>query len=220
MTYLHITTCKHQPQHHPNCTCQVQQYPWHEINGFVLQKHGNTNITLSSLFICKTYDLCIKHLSKYKILGLDQIPNSILKNMPTRFHYMLFLLFIHYYKQQSIPPSQKTSNTILLYKKGHLYQLSNHCLIALANTIYELVTFILTTLLSFLGEKYQILHDSQEGFHQKRCTSRQIQILITALEDARFITQDIYLLFIDFTNAFGSINHAKLHAIMFDLGFP
>jgi hypothetical protein len=32
--------------------------------------------------------------------------------------------------------------------------------------------------------------------------------------------KDIYLLFIDFTNAFGSLDHARLLAIMYDLGFP
>ena len=40
------------------------------------------------------------------------------------------------------------------------------------------------------------------------------------LEDAKFTTQDIYLLYIDFTNAFGSIDHARLLAIMIDLGYP
>jgi hypothetical protein len=40
------------------------------------------------------------------------------------------------------------------------------------------------------------------------------------LEDARFTSQDIYLLYIDYTNAFGSIDHARLLAIMLDLGYP
>ena len=38
------------------------------------------------------------------------------------------------------------------------------------------------------------------------------------LEDAKFTTQDIYLLYIDFTKVFGSIDHAKLLTIMTDLG--
>jgi hypothetical protein len=101
---------------------------------------------------------------------------------------MLFLLFTHCYKQQSIPSSWKNSNTILLYKKGQSYQLSNHRPIALANTIYKLFTSTLTTLLSSYGETYQILHNSQEGFRQERCTSRQIQTIIVALEDTRFTT--------------------------------
>jgi ribonucleotide reductase alpha subunit len=140
--------------------------------------------------------------------------------MPDRFHNMLFLLFSHCYKQQSKPSSWKNSNTILLYKKGHPFHLFNNRPIALANTIYKLFTSIHTTMLSSYGEKYQILHNSQEGFCQERCTSRQIQTLIAALEDAQFTTQDIYLLFIDFTNAFGSIDHAQFLAIMFDLGYP
>ena len=45
-------------------------------------------------------------------------------------------------------------------------------------------------------------------------------MLIAALEDSKFSSQDIYLLYIDFTNAFGSIDHARLLAIMEDLGYP
>jgi hypothetical protein len=70
------------------------------------------------------------------------------------------------------------------------------------------------------GEILQILQNSQEGFRQERCTSRQLQTLIVALEDSRFTQQDIYLLYIDFKNAFGSIDHARLLAIMADLGYP
>jgi hypothetical protein len=64
------------------------------------------------------------------------------------------------------------------------------------------------------------MHDSQEGFRAERGTSRQLQVLIAALEDARFTNQDIFILYIDFKNAFGSIDHARLLAIMKDLGYP
>ena len=48
----------------------------------------------------------------------------------------------------------------------------------------------------------------------------QIQMLIVALEDARLTNKDIYLTYIDFKNAFGFIDHARLFAIMTDLGYP
>ena len=111
----------------------------------------------------------------------------------------------------------------LLYsytKKGNPHHLTNHRPIALANTIYKLFTSTLTSLLSAYGEKHQILHDSQEGFRAERCTARQLQTIIAALEDARFTNQDIYVLYIDLKNAFGSIDHARLLAIMKDLGYP
>jgi hypothetical protein len=44
--------------------------------------------------------------------------------------------------------------------------------------------------------------------------------LIATLEDSKLTQQDIYLLYIDFKNTFGSIDHARLLAIMADLGYP
>jgi hypothetical protein len=114
---------------------------------------------------------------------------------------------------------ENQSNSLTIQKKNPS-QLTNHIRIALANTIYKFYTSTLTSILSTYGEKYQILHDSQEGFRAKRSTSKQIQLLIGALEDARLTNQDIYILYIDFKNAFGSLDHARLLAIMKDLGYP
>ena len=83
-------------------------------------------------------------------------------------------------------------------KKSDPAQLTNHRPIALANTIYKLYTSTLTSILSAYGEKHQIMHDSQKGFRAERGTSRQLQLLIAALEYARFTNQDIYILYIDF----------------------
>jgi hypothetical protein len=96
----------------------------------------------------------------------------------------------------------------------------NHIPIALANTLYKFFTSIIIAQLANYGEKYQILQNNQEGFRQERCTFRQLQTLIAALEDSRLTQQDIYLLYIDFKNAFGSIDHARLLAIMADLSYP
>jgi hypothetical protein len=198
----------------------VRQYPWHDLDGYTIERRGDPHIPLHTYFDQETYDLCLKNLSNNKAPGPDKIPNSILKNMSPRFHKLLFLFFKHCYKQQQIPASWKTSLTILLYKKGNPSQLANHRPIALANTIYKLYTSTLTSILSAYGETHQILHDSQEGFRAERGTSRQLQVLIAALEDARFTNQDIFILYIDFKNAFGSIDHARLLAIMKDLGYP
>jgi hypothetical protein len=86
--------------------------------------------------------------------------------------------------------------------------------------MYKLFTNTFTSLLSTYGDKHQILHSSQEGFRQEQCISRQLQLIIGALEDAKFSNQDIYLLYIDFKNAFGSIDYACLLAIMTTLGYP
>jgi hypothetical protein len=215
-----IPTCQYQPTHNCECVCTVRQCPWHDLSGFVLEKRGDIHASISNTFDRSTYDICLKYLGNNKAPGPDNIPNSILKNMPHQFHDLLFLLFQQCYKQQQIPTSWKTSLTILLYKKSDPTILTNHRPIALANTIYKFFTSTITAQLANYGEKHQILQNSQEGFRQERCTSRQLQTLIAALEDSRLTQQDIYLLYIDFKNAFGSIDHARLLVIMADLGYP
>ena len=139
-----------------------------------MDKRGNPQTPLHTYLDQETYNLCLKNLSNNKTPRPDKIPNSILKNMPDSFHRILFLFFTHCYKLKQIPTSWKISLTILLYKKSDPSLLSNHRPIALANTIYKLFTSTLTLILSTYGERHQILHDSQEGFRAKRCTSRQL----------------------------------------------
>jgi hypothetical protein len=50
-------------------------------------------------------------------------------------------------------------------------------------------------------------------------TTRQLQAIIASLEDSRFINKDIFITYMDFENGFGSIDHARLLAIMIDLGY-
>jgi hypothetical protein len=150
------------------------------------------------MFDRNTYDLCLKYLGNNKAPGPDNIPNSILKNMPTQFHNLLYLVFHQCHKQQQIPASWKTSLTILLYKKSDPSIFTNHRPIALANTTYKFFTSTITAQLASYGKKHQIIQNSQEGFRKERCTSKQLQTLITTLEDSKLTQQNIYLLYIDF----------------------
>ena len=36
-----IPTCHFLPNHPLQCTCGVRQYPWHDIDGFIIDKRGN-----------------------------------------------------------------------------------------------------------------------------------------------------------------------------------
>ena len=212
--------CDDITDHPSTCLCAVRKYPWHLHQGIILEKKGNSNTQISNHFTREVYDCCIKRLTKGKTPGPDNIPNDIIKALPTPWQNLLYLFFKQCYKQRKIPKYWKHSKTILLQKKKTPTHLTNYRPIALANTIYKLYTSTLTTLLTNYGEKHRILHFSQEGFRPQINTSRQLQTIIATLEDARLTTKDIYLTYIDFRNAFGSIDHARLLAIMEDLGYP
>ena len=188
-----IPTYHYQNTHPLHCTYGVSQNPWHDLEGYTIDKRGEPQTPSHTYFDQETYDFCFENLSNNKAPGPDKIPNSILKNMPPRFYKLLFLFLKHCYKQKQIPASWKTSLTTLLYKNCNSLQLTNHRPIALANTMYKLYTNTLTSIISAYGERYQILHDRQERFTAERNTSRQIQLLIAVLNDARLTYQDIYI---------------------------
>jgi len=60
--------------------------------------------------------------------------------MPEAFHDAMHTLLVHVGNSCKPPISWKTSNTILLYKKGDPLTVKNYRPIALANTIYKLWT--------------------------------------------------------------------------------
>jgi hypothetical protein len=212
--------CTHPHIHNNRCTCAARQYPWHDLDGFTLEKRGTPSIPATTLFSREIYDECVSRLTKGKATGPDYIPNEIIKTLQPQYHDLLYKFFQLSYQVKRLPDSWKQSNTILLHKKDDTTILSNFRPISLACTIYKLFTSTLTTIISNYGEQHQILNDSQEGFRGERNTTRQIQMLLSTLEDAKYTNQDIYILYIDFKNAFGSIDHARLLAIMEDLGYP
>jgi hypothetical protein len=51
------TTCHYQENHPNQCTCAVKQYPWHDIDGFILEKRRTPNIPIYTYFTREVYDL-------------------------------------------------------------------------------------------------------------------------------------------------------------------
>ena len=93
-----VPTCHYQPDHMQQCICGVRQYPWHDLNGYIIEKRGDPITPLHTYLDQATYDICLKNLTNGKIPGPDNIPNAILKFMSSRFHKLLLLFFTHCYK--------------------------------------------------------------------------------------------------------------------------
>ena len=196
----------------------VRDYPW-EKDGMRLAKKGDTSPMMQA-YSKELYYEHVRKLPTHKAPGPDEVPNEVLRLMPHEFHECLADLMRHIGNTGHTPNSWKTSNTILLYKKGDPRIVKNHRPIALARTVYKLWTSMVTTMMSDYAEDRGMLHSSQEGFRRHRNTERQLQVLVGLLEDAKLSKQDIWVLYIDFTNAFGSVDHPRLLAILEDLGFP
>ena len=88
-----VPTCYRQPDHAQQCIYGVRQYPWHDLNGYTIEKHGDALTPLHTYLDQETYDICLKNSANGKTFGPEKIPNAILKNMPPKFHKLLLLFF-------------------------------------------------------------------------------------------------------------------------------
>ena len=119
-----------------------------------------------------------------------------------------------------VPDRWKESHKVLLYKKGDPAAVGNYRPIGLLNTVYKLYTAVITDVLAEYAEARGMLSEGQEGFRQARTTARQLQVLTGVIEDSRDRGTDLLVLYVDFVNAFGSVDHRRLLATMRLLGVP
>ena len=120
----------------------------------------------------------------------------------------------------TMPKAWKGSQTVFLHNKGSKHDLGNWRPIALANTLYKLWTGVIAECLYKYAEHFNILSSAQEGFRKQKNTIWQLQNVMNIDSDAKISQQDLYLLCVDFSSAFNTIDHDKLLCIMHDLGFP
>ena len=61
-----VPTCYYLPNRPPECTCAIRQYPWHDLEGLILEKWNDPQISLYTYFDLETYNLCPKNLANNK----------------------------------------------------------------------------------------------------------------------------------------------------------
>ena len=175
---------------------------------------------IGHLYSRGVYDAAKDKLPGRKAPGLDGVPNEVLQHLPAEFHDAMHALFVTLWRLQVTPKEWKTSLTILLYNKDDPHEVKNHRPIGLLNTVYKLWTAVVTRCLALFVERNHLLSDAQEGFRPERNTTRQLQRLIMAFEDARVSDSPIYALYVDFVNAFGSVDHRRMAQIMEMQAYP
>ena len=140
-------------------------------------------------------------------------------NLPEELLTTIHDLFVLRYMTGSTPASSKTSRTVLLYKKVDPPDIKNCRPIALADTLPKLYIGLLTDCMTDYAEHHDILSTSQEGFRRGNGIARQLLMMQNVLSDAKLVGEDIYLMYVDFSSVFNTIDHDKLLIIMYDLAF-
>ena len=194
-----------------------REYPWEKSNldpyRITTRVHIAEEKGLCTLELLKDklrFLKRIRSLARNKAPGKDGIPNEILMNLPEELVTAIHDLFVLRYMTGSTPASSKQSRTVLLYKKEDPLDIKKYRPIALADTLTKLYTGLLTDCMTDYAEHNDILSTSQEGFRRAKGTARQLLMMQNVLSDAKLFGEDIYLMYVDFSSAFNTIDHDKL----------
>ena len=155
-----------------------------------------------------------------KAPGPDGIPIEIYKHWGAQLVNQFMTIFRSIWDQEKVPQYFKDANIAHIYKmKGDGACCDNHRVISLLATAGKVLSKIITNrLVSSVTEKF--LPETQCGFRSGRST---VDMLFTARqiqEKCRKQQRDLYLVFIDLTKAFDTVNRECLWALLRKIGCP
>lgn len=150
----------------------------------------------------------ITFLPNHKAPGPDGITNETLKLLDNHtISHIAHTMALVYTTGIALPSHLTHSHTIIIPKNEDTQYPKNYRPISLANTIYKLYTKTITEALTNICETNNILNTTQEGFREDKNTIRQLRNLTNIIEDAHIHRQDLYILYVDFKEAFSRVPH-------------
>ena len=149
-------------------------------------------------------------MSSGKAPGPDGIPADVFKHGGMKLTRKLTSLLKRMWSEETVPRDFRNANVIHLYKrKGNRAQCDNHrgtSLLASAGKILGRV--LLNRLTEQLLDK--VLPESQCGFRSRRGTADMVFTARQLQEKCREQHQDLYVVFVDLTKAFDTVNRDGL----------
>ena len=179
------------------------------------------NPSLDALPTLEEVTLSIKQLTSGKAPGADGIPPDIFKHGGTCIAEELLRLFTLIWEEGKVPQDFRDADLVHLYKnKGDSKCCDNHRGISLLCIVGKIFARLQLNRLSDHIYNMGLIPESQCGFRPGRGTVDMVFSLRQIQEKCRLYSVDLYLLFIDLTKAFDTINRPGLWAILEKIGCP
>jgi hypothetical protein len=160
----------------------------------------------------------LRGLKNNKAPGVDMIAAELIKKGGPKLEEHLYQLIRNIWDKETLPKEWKMGIIVPILKKGDKTKCENYRGITLLNTAYKVFSSILYARLLRYTES--ILGEYQCGFRPNRSTIDHIHLMRQTMEKAYEYNMILYHVFIDFKQAFDSINREKmLHALKL-LGIP
>lgn len=162
--------------------------------------------------------MAVEMLKGGKAPGKDTITAEFLKKGGITLMVNLKQLINKIWREETIPKAWQVSILCLMYKKGDVMNCLNYRGISLLNTTYKVLSNIILNRLKPYSK--EIVGEYQAGFTAGKSTTDQIHVIKQITEKSHELDKDVYLLFVDFKQAYDSIARSTLCNVMAQLGIP
>ena len=161
----------------------------------------------------------IQELSSGMSPGFDGIPGEIYKHGGAHLVRKLTKLFQNVWNQDEVPQEFKDASIVHLYKrKGNKHCCDNHRGISLLSIAAKILArVILNRILHLVDSVYP---ESQCGFRAGRGTTDMIFASRQTQEKAGDLNQNLYMVFVDLTKAFDTVNRDAFWKVLHKFGCP
>lgn len=161
---------------------------------------------------------CIRHLNNNKAPGLDTITSELLKAGGPVLEERLYMLIKRIWAAEEMPQEWHLGIIVPIFKKGDKTVCSNYRGITILSAAYKIFSGVLYMRLMKYAE--EILGEYQCGFRPNRSTADQIHLMRQTLERAYEYDINLHHLFVDYKQAFDSVNRKRILCSMQILGVP
>ena len=168
----------------------------------------------------------LKHLlgklANGRAAGPDEVPYELLKAAPEELFHSLHECINAILVEGRSPPADWLGGLVRFLPKpgGDPLEPMAYRPVCLLMTVYKILSAIVNDLLYRLCEQHGLLENSQEGFRRLRCTQRQVQSLHWEIEDAARSGSPLFIAYLDFENAFNSVDHEAVWRWLSELNIP
>ena len=181
----------------------------------------DTNQSIDALPTLEEVSLSIKQLTCGKAPGEDGIPPDVYKHGGPALAEQLLKLFTQIWEEGEVPQEFRDATIIHMYKnKGDRACCDNHRGISLLCIAGKILARLLLNRLNKHIDDIGLVPESQCGFRSGRGTADMVFALRQIQEKCMLHSQDLYLLFIDLTKAFDTVNREGLWCILERAGCP
>lgn len=162
--------------------------------------------------------LVVRNMKNNKAPGRDLITAELFKYGGETVMCELHKLVCRAWENEELPEDWKLGTICPIFKKGDRLQCSNYRGISLLNVAYKVFSTLIQRRLSVYAE--EILEEYQCGFRPGRSTVDQIFVMRQIMEKCHEYDIQLHILFVDFKQAFDSIDRYELFNALLELGIP